>query len=59
MIGSLLRLVRSGAIQAVLDGTEQITRATLDSIDVDIAAERNNTRAATASPWGSPETSKS
>jgi hypothetical protein len=39
MIGSLLRLVRGAAIQAVLDGTEQITRATLDSIGVDIASE--------------------
>jgi len=39
MIGSLLRLVRGAAIQAVLDGTEQITRATLDSIGLDIAAE--------------------
>jgi hypothetical protein len=39
MIGSLLRLIRSAAIQGVLDGSEQITRATLDSIDVDVAAE--------------------
>lgn len=39
MIGSLLRLIRSAAIQAVLDGTEQITRASLEAIDVDIAAE--------------------
>jgi hypothetical protein len=46
MIGSLLRLIRSAAIQAVLDGTEQITRATLDSIDVDIAAEKDNTATA-------------
>jgi hypothetical protein len=49
MIGSLLRLTRSAAIQAVLDGSEQITRTTLDSIDVDIAAEINSTRAATIS----------
>jgi hypothetical protein len=39
MIGSLLRLVRSAAVQAVIDGTERITRASLDSIDVDVAAE--------------------
>jgi hypothetical protein len=26
MIGSLLRLIRSAAIQAVIDGTERITR---------------------------------
>jgi hypothetical protein len=39
MIGSLLRLIRSAAVQAVLDGTEKITRATLDSIGIDIAAQ--------------------
>jgi hypothetical protein len=39
MIGSLLRLIRGAAIQAVLDGTEKITRASLDSIGVDIASE--------------------
>jgi hypothetical protein len=38
MIGSLLRLIRSAAIQAILDGTERITRTTLDGIDVDMAA---------------------
>jgi hypothetical protein len=39
MIGSLLRLVRGAAIQAVLDGTEKITRTVLDSISIDIASE--------------------
>jgi len=39
MIGSLLRLIRGAAIQAVLDGTEQIIRTALDSIGVDIASE--------------------
>ena len=39
MIGSLLRLIRGAAIQAVLDGTEKITRTALDSIGVDIASE--------------------
>ncbi len=39
MIGSLLRLIRSAAIQAILDGTERIPRQALESIDVDIAAE--------------------
>jgi hypothetical protein len=39
MIGSLLRLVRSAAIQAVLDGSEAITKATLESIPVDIASD--------------------
>ena len=38
MIGSLLRLIRAAAIQAVLDGTEAITKATLESIPVDIAS---------------------
>ena len=38
MIGSLSRLIRAAAIQSVLDGTEAITRATLESIPVDIAS---------------------
>jgi hypothetical protein len=36
---SLLRLIRGAAIQAVLDGTEKITRAALDSIGIDTASE--------------------
>lgn len=43
MIGSLLRLVRSAAIQAVLDSSERLTRASLDTIGVDIAAETGRT----------------
>jgi len=43
MIGSLLRLIRRAAIQAVLDGTEKITRTSLDSIGVDIASETADT----------------
>ena len=39
MIGSLLRLIRGAAIQAVLDGTEKITRNLLDAIAVDIASQ--------------------
>jgi hypothetical protein len=39
MIGSLLWLVRSAAIQAVTDGTEKITRKDLDAIQVDIASQ--------------------
>ena len=35
MIGSLLWLVRSAAIQAVTDGTEKITRKDLDAIQVE------------------------
>jgi hypothetical protein len=51
MIGSLLRLIRGAAIQAVLDGTEKITRTTLDSIGVDIASETADTG---RHPRGSP-----
>jgi hypothetical protein len=43
MIGSLLRLVRSAAVQAVLDGSEAIEKATLESIPVDIASDDKNT----------------
>jgi Bacterial TniB protein len=42
MIGSLLRLIRSAAVQAVLDKTERITRDTLNSVKVDVAAEVAN-----------------
>ena len=43
MIGSLLRLIRGAAIQAILDGTEKITRTALDSIGIDIASETAGT----------------
>ena len=45
-IGSLLRLIRSAAIQAILDGSERITTQMLESIDLDVAAEtaRRETR---------------
>jgi hypothetical protein len=39
MIGSLLWLIRSAAIQAVTGGTETITRKDLDAIQVDIASQ--------------------
>ena len=39
MIGSLLWLIRGAAIQAVIDGTEQVTRKTLEPIGIDITAE--------------------
>jgi hypothetical protein len=50
MIGSLLRLVRSAAVQAVLDGSERITRASLEQIEIDVAAEtaRASTKTAVA-----------
>ena len=43
MIGSLLWLIRSAAIQAVIDGTEQITRRAMDAIPVDIASQAAST----------------
>jgi hypothetical protein len=39
MIGSLLWLIRSSAINAVLDGTEQITRKSLDTVEADITSQ--------------------
>jgi hypothetical protein len=43
MIGSLLWLIRSAAIQAVIDGTEQVTRKAMDAIPVDIASQAAST----------------
>ena len=39
MIGSLLWLIRDAACQAILDGTEKITRKSLDQIVVDMTAQ--------------------
>src|SRR6266851_930815 len=39
MIGSLLWLIRGAAIAAVIDGTEKITRKSLDAIETDIASQ--------------------
>jgi len=39
MIGSLLWLIRSAAIQAVIDGAEQITRKAMDTLQADIASQ--------------------
>ena len=39
MIGSLLWLIRDAACQAILDGTEKITRKSLDQIAVDMTAQ--------------------
>jgi hypothetical protein len=39
MIGSLLWLTRSAAIAAVIDGTEKITRKSLDEVDADLASQ--------------------
>lgn len=47
MIGSLLWLIRGAAITAVADGTEKITRKSLDAIDTDLATQQ-------ARPRGTP-----
>jgi hypothetical protein len=39
MIGSLSHLIRGAAIEAILDGSEQITRKLLDAVDLDHAAQ--------------------
>jgi hypothetical protein len=44
MIGSLSHLIRGAAVEAILDGTEKITRETLDRISLDHAAETTRTR---------------
>jgi hypothetical protein len=41
MIGSLSQLVRGGAILAIEDRSERITRDLLDLVPVDFAAERS------------------
>ncbi|MGD0247058.1 MAG: hypothetical protein ABSB59_42960 [Streptosporangiaceae bacterium] len=44
MIGTLSHLIRGAAIEAVIDGTEKITRETLDRVGLDHAAEAARTR---------------
>jgi hypothetical protein len=39
MIGSLLWLIRSAAVNAVLDGTEKITKKSLDAVEADITSQ--------------------
>jgi hypothetical protein len=46
MIGSLSHLIRGAAIEAILDGTEKITRKLLDAVDLDHAAQTSSTRPA-------------
>lgn len=43
MIGSLSHLIRAAAISAILDGSEAITRALLDTVPLDYAAESATT----------------
>jgi hypothetical protein len=60
MIGSLSHLIRGAAIEAILSGSEKITRQLLDSIDLDHAAEQNSTaRHASATRQGSRKPSDS
>ncbi|WP_405683614.1 hypothetical protein OG204_00440 [Streptomyces sp. NBC_01387] len=42
MIGSLSHLVREAALDAMLDGTEKITRTGLEAVDLDESAEQQN-----------------
>jgi hypothetical protein len=44
MIGSLSHLIRGAAVEAILDGTEKITRDTLDRVGLDHAAEAARSR---------------
>ena len=43
MIGSLSHLVRGAAIEAILDGSEKITKRVLETIDLDHAAQHPGT----------------
>jgi len=42
MIGSLSHLIRAAAVEAILGGSEQITKTTLEAITLDHAAEQTN-----------------
>jgi hypothetical protein len=44
MIGSLSHLIREAALEAISNGTEKITRAGLDAIDLDQYAETHHAR---------------
>ena len=46
MIGSLAHLIRASAIQAMLDGTEHITREGMDAVLIDYAAHTAAARTA-------------
>jgi hypothetical protein len=53
MIGSLSHLIRGAAIEAILNGTERITKNLLESIDLDHAAQSTSQKprpSAAASP---------
>jgi hypothetical protein len=42
MIGSLSHLIRGVAIEAILTGTERITRQHLETLDIDHAAQQGS-----------------
>lgn len=42
MIGSLSHLVREAALDAILDGSERITKVSLERVDLDESAEQQN-----------------
>ena len=46
MIGSLSHLIRGAAIDAILDGTEKITRKSLQKVKLDRAAQKRRARPA-------------
>lgn len=52
MIGSLSHLIRGAAIDAIIDGSERITKAHLEAIRLDHAAET------TAAPSVTPKRRK-
>jgi hypothetical protein len=46
MIGSLAHLIRSAAIQSMLDESEQVTRELMDTVLIDYAAQTASQRSA-------------
>ena len=45
MIGSLSHLLRGAAVDAIITGAEKITRANLDSVELDRAARHHQVTA--------------
>jgi hypothetical protein len=56
MIGSLSHLIRGAALDAILDGTEKVTRQLLDTVDLDHAAQTSLGSAGRSAPSGSTRT---
>jgi hypothetical protein len=51
MIGSLSHLVRGAAIEAILGGSEEVTKSLLDSVELDHAAEASHVRHVPRRGW--------